>query len=35
MTNDLDQAFIRIEQLARQRALPGIARATSNDGNLA
>ncbi|MBU1334960.1 MAG: hypothetical protein KJ944_20645 [Alphaproteobacteria bacterium] len=30
MTNDLDQAFIRIEQLARQRALPGIARATSN-----
>ncbi|WP_332700243.1 hypothetical protein [Devosia sp.] len=30
MTNDLDQAFIRIEQLVRQRALPGVARATSN-----
>lgn len=30
MTYDLDQAFIRIEQLARQRALPGVARATSH-----
>lgn len=29
MTNDLDQAFTRIEQLARQRALPGIERTTS------
>ena len=29
MTTDLDQAFIRIENLAKHRDLPGIARATS------
>lgn len=29
MTDDLDQAFTRIEQLFQKRALPGVARSTS------
>lgn len=29
MTTDLDQAFIRIENLAKSRDLPGMTRATS------
>jgi hypothetical protein len=29
MTNDLDQIFTRIEQLAGVRGLPGVARSTS------